>query len=517
MVILGSFIMKPAYRSTVTLLIDTESPNVLAASGVVALESQHYYTYKDYYQSQKEIITSRIIARKVFNEFNLKDSKKYAKAKDPIKKFLKTIKVEPVRDTRLLRLHVENRDPELAAKIANRIADIYVKRNLYYISRDELMNLTKNEYLQLETKLSEYNKIYKEDHPKVIRLKKVISELVKKIENVKKSTVNYDMIQDELESASQHALEGLKANNISIEDPAEVAVVPVRPKKLLNTLIAIVIGLFGGIAIAFFLEYLDDTVRSIEDLEKLSGWPYLGGIPTIDTTKKTEEREKYLLLTDRESRDPAAEAYRTIRTSIFFSSTEEHPLKSVLITSPGPQEGKTTVACNLGIAIAQNQKRVLLVDADMRKPRLHEVFKTKKKKGLSEFLCGQTQFEDVLEKTDIEGISFVNSGAHPPNPSELLSSHKMTDFITAAKKNFDLVIFDTPPIAVVTDAVILSQAIDGVIMTIESGKTSKRLLQRIYRILSEAKSRVIGTILNKIVITSGNYYYYNTYYYGKKS
>ena len=170
LVTVGSFLLEPVYRATVTILIDMESPNVLTATGMVALESQNYYSYKEYYQSQREIITSLSIIRKVFDEFSLGDSEDYASAKEPLKAFTKTISVEPVRDTRLVRLHVDNKDPVMAANIANRISKIYVERNLYYISRAELMNLLKNEYLKLEGRLAEYTKIYKHKHPRMIRL-----------------------------------------------------------------------------------------------------------------------------------------------------------------------------------------------------------------------------------------------------------------------------------------------------------------------------------------------------------
>ncbi|GAF90672.1 unnamed protein product, partial [marine sediment metagenome] len=285
---------------TTTLLIDVESPDVLTTSGMVALESQNYYSYKEYYQSQKEIIASRSIARRVFNEFNLADTEEYTGKRNPIKgflktiglnftgtwragkrdlikEFLKTVKAEPVRDTRLLKLHVDNKDPELAAKIANRIAEVYVRRNLYYISRDELMNLLKNEYLKLETRISEYSKVYKHKHPNMIRLKKEIDELVKKIEDVKKSAFEFDISEEDFEEEARYTLEGLKANNVSIEDFAEVPILPIKPKKRLNIALAIIVGLFGGLGLAFFVEYLDDTVKTLEDTEKLAKWPFLGG------------------------------------------------------------------------------------------------------------------------------------------------------------------------------------------------------------------------------------------------
>lgn len=515
-VTIGSLIMKPVYRATATLLIDVESPNVLTTSGMVAIEAQNYYTYKEYYQSQKEIITSRVIAREVFNEFNLADTKNYKKAKDPVGEFLKTIKVEPVRDTRLLKLHVNSKDPVLAANIANRIAEMYVRRNLYYISRDEMMNLLKNEYLKLETKLSEYNKTFLAKHPQMIRLKKELRETVKKIEDVKKASFGYDIITKDFQGEGGYTLEGLKANNVSIEDPAEVPIIPIKPKKRLNVLLAVIVGLFGGVGLAFFFEYLDDTVKSVEDTGKLVAWPFLGGVPQIDSgAGKMREFEKDLL-THTKPKDPTSEAYRAIRTSILFSSTEEHPLKAVLITSPGPQEGKTTTLCNLGVVMAQSGKRVLMVDADMRRPRLHGIFKKKNEKGLSDFLCSQAELKDIIQKTDIDNIAIVSGGQHPPNPSELLSGHKVEDFIRVAKEKFDFILFDTPPVAVVTDAIVLSKATDGTIMVIESEKTSKRVLPRIYQILKDSKAKIIGTVLNKISLKSrSHHYYYYSRYYGK--
>lgn len=571
-VAVASFVMTPIYRATVTILVDLESPDVLTASGMVSLEPQNYYSYKEYLQSQKEIIVSRSITCKVFDEFNLGETEEYSdlrdqlkvfsrkiknalgtfnleqiskyedfkdlgeklsqearkaadkfiaddmqkkiQEKDPIKKFLKTINVEIVRDTRLLKLQVDNKNPVLAAKIANRIAEIYVKRNLYYISRNELMNLLKNEYLKLEKKLSEYNKIYKGKHPKMIRLKKEINELVKKIDDVKKTGFDYDAVMDNFKGENQYALEGLKANNINIEDYAEVPIAPIKPKEMLNILLAAIVGLFGGAGLAFFFEYLDDTIKRIEDLEKVSTWPFLGSIPKIGRGWSVTKFKKHIL-THIKPKTPIAETYKTLRTGIFFSSTEEHPVRNMLITSPGPQEGKTTTLCNLGISIAQAHKRVLLVDADMRRPRLHEVFRKKNKKGLSDFLCAKSEFNEAIHKTGIERVSLVTGGTHPPNPSELLSSHKMAEFIEKGKEIFDFILFDTPPVVVVTDAVILSRVVDGIVMVVESGKTRKKVIPRIYKTLETAKARVIGVVLNKISLKGTTDYYYYSRYYGR--
>jgi capsular exopolysaccharide synthesis family protein len=410
-------------------------------------------------------------------------------------------------------LNVDNKNPKLAADIANRIAEVYVRRNLYYISKNEMLNLLKNEYLKLETKLAEYSKVYKDDHPEMIRLKQEMAELVEKIDREKKAALTYDIGAPGAIVDYKHALEGLKANNISVLSLAEIPVVPIRPKKLLNIAIAIAVGIIGGVALAFFFEYLDDTVKDIEDVERLSKWPLLGNVPRIDSGSRMTEVDRDMFVKNN-PKDPIAEAYRSVRTGIYFSSTEEHPIKSVLITSPGQQEGKTTTLCNLGLVTAQSLKKVLLVDGDMRKPRLHEIFKKENRNGLSAYLSGQARFDDIIQKTDAENLFLVNGGAHPPNPSELLSSHKMAEFLKAAKERFDFVLVDSPPIAMLTDAAVLSRVCDGVIMVIETGKTSRKMLSRIYKSLNDAKTRIIGILLNKISLTARDRYYYS-YYYGK--
>lgn len=508
-VTIGSFIMKPIYRATATLLIDVENPKVLTASGNVSMGSADYYAYKEYFQSQSEILQSRSIARQVFNEFNLGSAKKYRRSKDPIKDFQKNISVEPIRDTRLLKLNVDDNNPELAAALANRLAETYVMRNLFYISKSEVINLLKNEHLKLQTKLSEYSKVYKDKHPQMIRLKQEIEQMERRLKTEQSGSDSGDISVDPGIDISS-----LSANNVSIQDRAEVPKIPLKPKKRFNILLSIIFGLFGGIGLAFFMEYLDDTVKGLEDIIGLSAeWPYLGSIPEIDGKTNTPDEQKGIFA-HIQPKDPISEAYRSIRTSILFSSTEEHHLKGIAVTSPGSQEGKTTTICNLAITMAQSNKKVLLVDADMRKPRLHELFKKPNEKGLSNYLSEQAAFKELPYKTNIENLSLVTGGPYPPNPSELLSSHKMKEFIETAKKEYDVIFFDTPPMAVVTDASILSRAVDGVILVLQSGKTSRRVLPHVNKLLNDARARIIGVIFNRIDISHGGYHYYS-YYYGR--
>lgn len=507
----GSFLMRPIYRATTILLIDPESPNVLTATGMVEMQSENYLAYKEYFQSQVEIITSYGLAKKVFDDLELGKLKKYAGAKEPVKKFLKSVKVEPIRDTRLVKLSAEERSPELAAKIVNRMAELYVMRNLYYISKSEILNLLKNEYLKLDSKATEFAKVYKEGHPEMIRVRNEMSDMLDRIEREKKSVYDYNDIEQYLKRGSQHEMSGFKANNISIQDPAEKPIVPVKPKKLLNILISIIVGAFGGLGLAFFMEYLDDTAKTAEDVEKAMKWPFLVNIPDIENGEDPQSLGKDLLVHSR-PKDPVAEAYRSLRTRIFFSSTEEHPLRSIMITSPCPQDGKTMTLCNLGIAISQNKKKVLLVDADMRKPRLHDVFKRANDAGLSNYLSGQCSFNDAVQKTDIENVHLVSGGVIPPNPSELLESHKLKEFLAKAKESFDTILLDTPPIGMVTDAVVVSMAVDGAIMVVQSGKASRRFLARVYQLLLGARARVAGVVINRVAPASMDLYYYSHYY-----
>lgn len=512
-VTIGSFLMKPVYRATVTLFIDKESPHVLTTTGQVSLGDTNYYTYKEYFQSQVEIIKSRSIAKQVFEEFKLRKNKDYVNAKDPIADFIKSINVETVRDTRLILLSMDNKNPKLAADLANRIADVYVSRNLTYITKSEVLNLLKNEYLKLQTRLSEYSKVYKHKHPKMVRLQQEMEQMVARIKEEKGRVGDYDNIEVPLVTpyTSSSVLAGLKANNVNIQDKAEVPMVPHRPKKRLNILLSIIVGFFGGIGLVFFFEYLDDTIKGVEDIERLVRWPFLGNILKFEESSKATYKEKDIFV-HTNPKDPISEAYKAIRTSVLFSITEERPLKSIVVTSPGPQEGKTVTMCNLGITMAQNRSRVLLIDADMRKPRLHNTFNKKNRVGLSSFLSGQSNFQDIVQSTDIENLSLVCGGLHPPDPSELISSRKMKDFVNMAKENFDFILFDTPPMAVVTDAVVLSKVADGTIVVLESGKTRRRMLPRIDKVFQEAKARILGIILNKVSMGSSNYHYYYSYY-----
>jgi capsular exopolysaccharide synthesis family protein len=506
-VTLVTFLSTPVYKSTVTLLIDMESPNVLTTSDMVSLESRDYFTYKEYFQTQKEIIASRNIINRVFEEFNLMKVQNFAEEKEPLNKFAKTISVEPVRDTRLLKLNVMNENPVLATKIAERIAEIYVKQNLYFITKDELTNLLKNEYLKLGTKRSELAKTYKDKHPKMISISQEMTEMRSRIENIKNSTVNYDKNVEELQDKYGQALSGFKANNVRIIDHAEVPVKPEKPKKRINILLAFIVGILGGIGIAFFLEYFDDTLQGVIDLKKMVDWPILGSIPAINSMGM---RRKCMVCTLKPN-DPVVEAFRSLRTRILYSSPKESPVRTVVFLSAGPNEGKTTTVSNLAIVLSQINKKVLLVEADMRKPKVTECFKKDNKIGLSDFLKGDTDFDSIVQKTDIDNLFLVTSGPLPFDPSDLLSGDKMKEFLNTAKGKFDYVLFDSPPVPIVSDGLILAKFVDGAVVVVQKDLTSRRVLKQFAQILKDSQIKVIGTLLNKSPISAGSSKYYHYY------
>jgi capsular exopolysaccharide synthesis family protein len=509
LVTIGTLLMTPTYRATAVLLIDLESPQVLATGQDVKLHSEgisRSFAYQDYLNSQIEIIVSKSIAQRVFDEFNLASFEGYQKTKEPLKLFQKTILVEPIEDSRLIELSVDNEDPVLAAKIVNFIADTYITRNLAYISKSERMNLLKNEYLALEAIFSEYSKKYKPKHPEYIRISQELAEVAEQIEIEKNpAPIGSEIEEFKLGTRAQRALGTLKANNVSVVDYASIPKTPYKPKRLLNLIIAIGVGLFGGIGVAFFNEYQDATIKDMEDVIKFTSWTYLGRVPVIPGSKKEFHVHKT-------TKDHTTEAYRSISTKIFLAGSHDNPLKSIAISSLGQQEGKTTTLCNLGIVLAQNKRKVLLVDTDMHKPRLHNVFKSKHDKGLRSYLEEQADYKEVVQKTEIENLFLIADAKPSFNPSVLLASDKMREFVDVVKQDYDYVLYDTPPIGGIADATILSQLVDGIILVMESGKTPIKAVIRNHRILSDSRVKCAGVIIIKAPVSGSESYYYHYKY-----
>lgn len=315
-------------------------------------------------------------------------------------------------------------------------------------------------------------------------------------------------------------------NNISIAGVAIPNEVPVGPRRLMTVAAALLLSTLFGMGLALFLEYLDDTIRTVEEIESVLQLPALAAIPTIESMPKRklllvganeeiEERPNSELLIYSDPRSGLSEAYRQLRTSILLS-TAGHPPKSLLVTSSLPSEGKTTTATNTAISLAQTGAKVLIVDADMRRPRLHSVFNITNGEGLSTLLSSESTDSDitrVVKADDGTKIHLLTSGPIPPNPAELIGSEQMANLLKRLQKHYTHVVIDSPPITSFTDGVLIASMVDGVILVVHSGKSSRQVVRRAKLLLQDVGARILGVVLNNVNLRSqDNYYYYQTYY-----
>ncbi len=303
--------------------------------------------------------------------------------------------------------------------------------------------------------------------------------------------------------------EATTLSNIRIIDPAlELPIdMPTKPKKILNFAIGIILGLFSSFGLALLFENLDTTIKTTEDIEKVENVPFLGVIPWM-------KRSSPHLISKRKLTDPICESYRTIRNSISFSSLDK-PLRRILITSAGPQEGKTLTAVNLSIALAREGKRVLLIDTDLRRPAVHKHFNIANTVGITNVLLDEKNVKDAILNTGIEGLSVLPSGPIPPDPARLLESQKMQQLVADLTEKYDILVLDSAPALVVDDAIFISRYMDGVVNVVESGRATVQAVTQMGEVLRAAKAPLLGAILNKQRILNGGYGYYRYYkYYG---
>jgi capsular exopolysaccharide synthesis family protein len=303
-----------------------------------------------------------------------------------------------------------------------------------------------------------------------------------------------------------------QAVNVWIIEKAEFPKVPDKPNKKRNILLGIVLGLFGGIGLAFFFEYLDNTVKTPEDVEEKYNIPV---ISTIDLIKDKKQTVVQTVMNDASSL--IAESFKGMRTAVLLSSADDPP-KILLVSSFTPGEGKSSVSASLAMSLAHAGKKVLLIDADMRRPVQHKNFNIENSAGLSSFLAGVSAENQIRVENPIENLYLITSGPIPPNPSELLSSKKLKDLLSNVSVDYDMIIIDTPPLASVTDPVILSKLVDGVILVTWAGKTTYEMLGKGLKQLREVDAPLIGVVLNRFNAKKSGYYYnYGDYYYSSES
>jgi exopolysaccharide transport family protein len=329
----------------------------------------------------------------------------------------------------------------------------------------------------------------------------------------------YEGLLEKLKEAGVTA--GLRSNNFRIINAARVPTSPSQPNIPRNLTFALVLGVISGISLAFLLESMDNTVRTPEQAQALSCLPSLGMIPLSSKSANYGVTGKRLALTASQEvvetvtqvrpQSQMAESYRALRTSLLLSNLGAPP-KVIMVTSARPQEGKTTTSINTAIVLAQKGVRVLLIDADLRRPSIHKTLGMGPRSGLSNVLTGSATLEQTVATSPIlPNLFIMPAGTPPPNPAELLASSNMRDLLEELREQFDHIVIDTPPTLSVTDAVVLSPRADATILVIRSGQTTKQALRRARDILTQVNAHIAGVLLNAVDLTSPDYYYYYEY------
>ncbi len=417
----------------------------------------------------------------------------------------------------------------------------------------------RNRLVQLQANRGEYSQRYKGQHPRMIQLEAEIAaveaglkeEIVKIIEGLRRerdlAQASEENLLRDLEKQKTlfftmekkiNAIEGLKTRvdidrevqqallaqvsettmtkgieitNIRVIDTAETPLRPFKPRKAFNLLLSLVIGSAAGIAAIFFLESIDNSIKTSAEAKKYLKLPFLGAIPLYSQVNIRSDTSPLQIMAN--PRGIIPEAYRAIRTGIYYSSSDDSP-RVILITSSLPQEGKTDASTLLALSLAQGNERVLLIDGDLRKPRIGKIFDAGRgKPGLSDLLTGRLTLQETIQATDFPGLEIISGGPIPPNPAELINSRRFGELLGEARGRWDRVILDSPPLLSVTDAAIMGRLADGVIMIVRAGTTGGKLAAFCREKLERVNARLLGMVLNGADINRGqNYYYYHSYY-----
>lgn len=326
--------------------------------------------------------------------------------------------------------------------------------------------------------------------------------------------VNENLYSSLLEALYKIALaQAMELSDVKLVEPATVPEKKdvASPNMILNVILGIFLGSFFGLGLGFLAEYLDDSIKTSDDLSAL-GMTHLGSIPKLGKIKKVLPS-----IATKSSTDPLMEAYRIIRNSLTFASLDS-PIKSLLITSSLAGEGKSSNTVNLGISFAKENKRVLLVDLDLRRPSLHKHFSESNSTGVTTTIVGNSNFEEAVKETGIQGLDLLTTGPVPPDPGAMIESRKMKDLLFEVTKKYDLILIDSPPVYAAFDSITLSKHADGTILIIESGKINRKDFAQVLERFAKCKIKPMGVILNKVKMRNQDYfYYYKSKYYSNRT
>lgn len=528
--VLVNLLMRPAYKATALMMINKEDAGKIDATPYGSFASE-----EDYYRTQYQLLQSRSLLSKVYTKMKLGQVEEFANP-NGLKKLEKSLDVAPITRSRLVNVSATAYDPSLATDIVNTLTDTFVADNVsnrVFMGQDVIAALESTERSSAEQELlNSMPQVVNSDFIKT--LKQQASKLAAdRARLLAKYTTNHpdvisvqnqlDAVNGQINTETRRLVQSIKielsgqfsGNNIRVIDPAVTPEKPVRPRKLMNLAIGLLGGGLLGLILVFVLEFLDQSVKSSEDLEEKLGLPFLGFVPYEKLKKK--EREYATLL--KEGNSLVAENVRNVRTMLDFSLAGEHNAP-ILITSSLQGEGKSYLSSNLLVALAQTGKKVLLVDGDLRRARVHRVFKLSTEKGLSNIWDADPQKADyaanIQAVKDVPNLFVMTSGQRPPNPAELLNTPKLADFIAWATQHYDQVVVDCPAIMPVSDTLLWGKYIPRAVFVIKYGQTNAKLAQLALDKLKKAGIKVLGAVIGHYRpegLSYGKYGYYKNYSY----
>jgi succinoglycan biosynthesis transport protein ExoP len=490
----SSRLTTPVYAASTTLLVN-EAPS----SGKTA-DYTSILTSERLAQTYSTMMTKQPIVKSALEDLHLDLSPETVPAR---------INVNLVRDTQLMVLQVESEDPQLARDLANAIPIAFSRQNAAVQAEryaDSKGNLTKEiDTLkeQIAVNQAGINAIGTPAAPgKEAELARLQTELTQLRQSLAYLLQSYESIR---------LAEAQSTNNIVAVEEAALPTSPIRPRTTQNVLLGALVGMMLSIGVVFLIEYLDDRIRSPDQIDKVLKLPVVGLIAKMGNGY--HGTSQHHLIAVREPRSPVVEAFRSLRTNIQFAGVDQ-PIRTLLVTSAGPSEGKSTVAANLAVVMAQAGLKVVIVDADLRRPTMHKQFNQVNRSGLTDtILRDPSQWNGLASASGVPNLSVLLSGSLPPNPSELLGSKRMHQLIDHLHQAYDVIIIDAPPLLPVTDALVLSALTDGVLMVIDYGSTRIGEAVQGKTQLDQSGARILGVVMNKIPTGRRGYSYYYRHYY----
>lgn len=557
-VLVFNLLTTPLYKASATITVDNEDSDVLNPADNSS-KGVGFDIFENYLQTQMALLLSRNVAGMVFQDLGLATDPRYQGETNPVKLyfknkktklltvlglksanevegndslhlFLQDIQLERMKGTRAIIISALHPNAEMAARIANGIAERYSNNNLMRRSvtfiRNQRMSSLNADYSRLQSQYDYLSNLYGPKHHEMIKVKNEIRALASRIqaEQTKKMQASTSLSQEVSPNEEQKLLENIlktiqessvfssqQMNRISIVDPAVPPAKVDIPHTARNTLVAFFASLIVGIFLAFFTEYLDDTVKSEDDLKRVIGNSnFMGTVPYEQKVKGSDRRSRVDCLVTESPLSGSAEAYRLLRIQLNWFMKKKPEFKDFAVVSSLPDEGKSTISSNLALALAQLNPKVLLVDADIRRGRVSRTHTEGTKKGLSHYLSDNLTLDDILQPSKVPNLWIVTPGDNMIKGSELLSSPRMAEFIEETRDRFDMIVYDTPPITMIADTAVLLSQLHGAILVTRTRVTRARIIPKALRMIHDTNTSLIGVVLNST--NSVDNKYYNRYY-----